>query len=317
MTRAVAAPLPFDWDALRTVEWHEARARRRAVRAEFQRVRDAGLARRHAVRLAWVHGACTAEGCVVSPVLRGRCPARVDAPGFYDPRSGRVVDESELEVLTREEMGERLASRDRPTAARSAPAPEWPAETVAGARAEPAAETQAPAAIAVGAGIGRSAESMVPAGVEQAAEGCRDSVVDEHRDRGAGLAGEAESGVRLVDQAEPGTRFAGEAVSGARLAGDAERAVRLADEPESGVRFADLTEPGELQPAGTRAADAGEAGRASRASGLRPRLAGQLWAASGGRGHSRWLAVRRWVGGRVGLRLRFGPGPPALGLSVR
>jgi hypothetical protein len=77
-----------------------------------------GLVRRHAVKLAWVHRACTAEGCVVSPVLSARCPARVDAPGFYDLWSGRVVDESELEVLTREEMGERLASLTQPTASR-------------------------------------------------------------------------------------------------------------------------------------------------------------------------------------------------------
>src|SRR5690349_1788522 len=125
MATVAAAPLPFDWDALRTPEWHERRARRRAVRAEFQRARDIGLVRRHAAKLAYVHRSCTvgADGtvrCVVDPLLSLECPSRLrlvdpnDWPGVVDgPGSACVVPADQVEVLTREEALAWIQSRAR------------------------------------------------------------------------------------------------------------------------------------------------------------------------------------------------------------
>src|SRR5690349_15929678 len=123
MATVVAPPLPLDWDALRTPAWHERRARRRAVRAEFQRARDIGLARRHAAKLAHVHRACAVDAdgtvhCVADPLLRSQCPSRLasvdpnDWPGVVDgPGSTRVVPPENVEMLTRAEALAWIRSR--------------------------------------------------------------------------------------------------------------------------------------------------------------------------------------------------------------
>jgi hypothetical protein len=119
-----AATLPLDWDALRTEAWHEERARKRAMRAEVKRARNAGLACRHEAKLARIHAECSVGVCVVDPGMRWQCPARIDpddAPGVYDPWTGRVIEEAELETLTREEMGGSVASMSQDTPGQTTP----------------------------------------------------------------------------------------------------------------------------------------------------------------------------------------------------
>src|SRR6266540_2302423 len=131
MATVVAPPLPWDWDALRSPEWHERRARKRAIRAEFKRVRDIGLARRHAVKLARIHAECSADPdgtvhCVVDARFSAECPSRLalidpldEWPDVVeDPWSTGLVAAEEVEEIRREEVLARVASRDR-----SAPAP--------------------------------------------------------------------------------------------------------------------------------------------------------------------------------------------------
>jgi hypothetical protein len=213
----VAATLPFDWDALRTSEWREERARKRAVRAEFKRVRDLGLARRHAVKLAQTHVACDgAVGCVAGPAFSASCPVRLaaidplDAPGVYDSRSGRVLDECELEVLTHEEMGERLAAMAQPAAGQAIARPAQ-SELPAQADRLAAAETDRPAEVAparvvsarvVPADVDRPVDAAAPAERGWPAEGCRDRfdgvgpATDQRRDDHAPVADVPDDGER-------------------------------------------------------------------------------------------------------------------------
>src|SRR6266540_2776253 len=131
MATVVAPPLPWDWDALRSPEWHERRARKRAIRAEFKRVRDIGLARRHAVKLARIHAACSTDPdgtvhCTVDARFSAECPSRLalidpldEWPDVVeDPWSTRLVPAEQVEELTREELLAPIAPPDQP-----APAP--------------------------------------------------------------------------------------------------------------------------------------------------------------------------------------------------
>jgi hypothetical protein len=67
-----AATLPLDWDALRTEAWHEERARKRAMRAQVKRARDAGLARRHEAKLWRCRRSSSLPGACRRPKLNGR-----------------------------------------------------------------------------------------------------------------------------------------------------------------------------------------------------------------------------------------------------
>ena len=121
MVTAVAPPLPFDWDALRTPAWHAQRARKQAVRADFAQAREAGLRRRHAVKLARVHAGCGIEPdgavhCAVDRTGSGRCPRRfalidpLDRPGVTEhPKSDLVLDGPDLvEELSHDDLLARL-----------------------------------------------------------------------------------------------------------------------------------------------------------------------------------------------------------------
>src|SRR6266540_4799063 len=156
MATVVAPPLPWDWDALRSPEWHERRARKRAIRAEFKRVRDIGLARRHAVKLARIHAACSADPdgtvrCVVDARFSAECPSRLalidpldEWPDIVeDPWSTGLVPAEEVEELSREEFLA-LVALDRAASAPDPPSrpPARPAETPSPAEVRPTAGPQ-------------------------------------------------------------------------------------------------------------------------------------------------------------------------------
>src|SRR6266540_1485860 len=187
MATVVAPPLPWDWDALRSPEWHERRARKRAIRAEFKRVRDIGLARRHAVKLARIHAACSTDPdgtvhCRVDARFSAECPSRLalidpldEWPDVVeDPWSTRLVPAEQVVQLTREESLAPIASPDQPAPAAERrpptrpPAP--PSTATRPAEAPPPRAATAPPAQATPAAIAPTAEAAPPAAMAPTAE---------------------------------------------------------------------------------------------------------------------------------------------------
>jgi hypothetical protein len=173
MDVVVAPPLPFDWDALRSPAWHERRARKRAVRAEFAQAREVGLRRRHAVKLARVHAACTVDAhgrvrCAVDSAGAGRCPCRfalidpLDRPGVTEsPTSNGVLEGSDVvEELSHDELLVRVGSTAR--RARSARLPTPPAPTPATVLSPPTQRAERPTVTALSAEAARHSEAVRP-----------------------------------------------------------------------------------------------------------------------------------------------------------